>query len=55
MKESITCLMCYGDMKDHDKSVKLNNVLQELEELCLTRGMVTSHVLVTLYLNVSQF
>ena len=40
LKETITSFMCHGEIKDHDKVTKLNKVVKELDELCLTRGMV---------------
>ena len=40
LKETITSFMCHGEIKDRDKVTKLNTVVQELDKLCLTRGMV---------------
>ena len=38
LKETVTCFMCHGEIKDQENLTKIKNIVKELEELSLSRG-----------------
>ena len=41
LKEAVTCFLCREEIKDQENLAKLKSVVRELEELCLSRGIIT--------------
>ena len=40
LKETVTCFLCHGEIKNQEKLTKLKSIVKELEELSLSRGNI---------------